>query len=147
MTRYYRSFPPAPVAIVSGVSFAALIPTIVDARVCRDSSVILEVFQSDDFRLNVDRLNAIAEFFDSDPADVFVESVDGEAEMLVVSVLDTAFDFSAQFVGRPEKGASDRSAVAESQDSFTPSVGDGTEDSDEPWEASEALQRHLDRRG
>ncbi len=59
---YYHSFPPAPTALVSGISAAAGIPTIIGAYVGREyNSIFLDVFQSADFRIKAQHLADIAD--------------------------------------------------------------------------------------
>jgi hypothetical protein len=59
---YYHSFPQAPCELVSGISAACCIPSIVGAYVGREySSIFLDVFQNQDFRLKVRHLYDIAD--------------------------------------------------------------------------------------
>lgn len=59
---YYHSFPQAPTELVSGISAAAGIPSIVGAYVGTwDDSLYLDIFQCEDFRLKASHLELIAE--------------------------------------------------------------------------------------
>jgi hypothetical protein len=99
--RYYENFPEAPCVIVSAIAFGASIPAIVGAWACREGALILEVCQNDAFRLTAAHLDAIVEVLEIEPEDLFVER-GNEEEILVVSCLNTRFDFRLLFETEPE---------------------------------------------
>ena len=95
MKRYHDSFPEAPLALVSGISGACNIASIVGARVGKDGSVYLDIYQGD-FKLNPFHLLDIAEFFEVEPEDIEFES-GPSPDTITVNVCHSNFDFSAQF--------------------------------------------------
>ncbi len=93
--RYHDHFPEAPQALVSGISGACNIASIVGARVGKDGSIYLDIYQGD-FKLNPFHLLDIAEFFEIEPEDVEFES-GPHSDTVTVTVCHSNFDFSAQF--------------------------------------------------
>lgn len=96
MARYYENFPQAPVAVISGLSAICRIPTLVDARACRDDSLILEVLVTEDFLLSGEHLDAVMDFCEVKPDDVFFEPTDRK-DVVVIVLLNTKFDFKAMY--------------------------------------------------
>ena len=95
---YYTEYPDAPAALISGISAACQIPTIVGAHVGTDQSIFLEIFQNDDFRFHAGHLDDLAEFCLAELEDVFVEP-GPDADTLTVTINNSCFDFSEQFKG------------------------------------------------
>lgn len=96
MKRYHDRFPAAPQALVSGISAACEIPTIVGARVGKDGSVFLDIFQNDDFHVDLVHLTNIADFFRVPLDDVRIENGPTH-ETITVTVCSTDYNFSEQF--------------------------------------------------
>lgn len=96
MKRYHDDFPDAPQALVSGISAACAIPTIIGARVGRDGSIFLDVFQDENFSLDLGHLSDIAEFCQVEPEELRIEN-GPDIDSVTVSVCSSGFDFSAQF--------------------------------------------------
>jgi len=119
--RYHDDFPAAPTALVAGLAGACGIPSIVAARVGKDGSVYLDIYQGQ-FKLNPNHLLDIADFFDIEIEDVEFESGPA-ADTVTVTVCHSNFDFSLQFLER------DR----------LKQVLPGEEDSEESWEANADL--------
>lgn len=114
MKRYHDDFPSAPVAMISGISGACLIPSIVGARVGRDGSAYLDIYVDDNFAIDIDRLHDIANFFQVPDDEVQVEP-GPSPETVTVTVCSSGFDFSAQFERRlplPGEGDSEESVEA-----------------------------------
>ena len=131
MMRYHDRFPAAPQALVSGIAAACQIPSIVGARVGKDGSVFLDVFQNDDFHLDLNHLVDIADFFEVAHEEVRIEN-GPRPETVTVTVCSTDYDFSEQFRGfTPPSGPADPS----------PARFSGEEDSEESVEAHVALTR------
>jgi hypothetical protein len=124
--RYHDGFPQAPQALVSGLSASCLIPSIVGARVGRDGSAYLDIFQNDDFQVDLSHLNDIAEFFQVEEDEVQIEN-GPTADTVTVTVCSSGFDFSAQFKERDENLACDIAALCKALE--------GSEDSEESIEA------------
>ncbi len=97
MKRYHDQFPAAPQALVSGISAACQIPSIVDARVGRDGSIYLKIFENPDFEVSKEQLDDIAFFCDALPEEVTIERSLDEREPALVVVSGSSFDFSPQF--------------------------------------------------
>lgn len=93
---YYHSFPQAPCELVSGISGACGIPTIVGAYVGRDNSIFLDVYQNQDFRIKAQHLNDIAESCGVTLEELEVSSgIDDDH--LSISLETSCFDFSELF--------------------------------------------------
>jgi hypothetical protein len=97
--RYHDDFPAAPTSLIAGIAAACVIPTIIAARVGKDGSVYLDIFENDDYQLDLDSLNEIADFFEVEGDEVFVEP-GPESDTITVSVSSSCYDFSAQFIER-----------------------------------------------
>jgi hypothetical protein len=61
--------------------------------------VYLDIFENDDYQLDLDSLNEIADFFEVEGDEVFVEP-GPESDTITVSVSSSCYDFSAQFIER-----------------------------------------------
>jgi len=91
---YYHSFPHAPTELVSGISAAAQIPSIVGAYVGTwDDSLYLDIFQCEDFRLKASHLEIIAEVCGVSLEEMVVgPGIDDDH--MSVTLETTCFDFS-----------------------------------------------------
>lgn len=92
---HYSNFPVAPTSVVSGLSAVCAIPSIVDARVGADGTLYLDVYQDEAWQLTSDHVRAIAEFCETDAADVVV----GQHEtpgLVWVAIARTPWDFALQ---------------------------------------------------
>jgi hypothetical protein len=94
--RYHDGFPAAPQVLVSGIAATCSIPSIIGARVGRDGSAYLDIFQDEDFKVDLGHLNDIAAFFEVEEDQVQVEN-GPSLETVTVTVCSSGFDFSAQF--------------------------------------------------
>ena len=95
---YYHKFPSAPVALISGISAACRIPTIVDARVGRDGSVYLDILETEDFAVGFEELYWLADFCGVTMAEIHVEPSTYEGDrVLSVTVEASLFDFTLLF--------------------------------------------------
>ena len=108
--RYYDNFPAAPTALVSGIAAACQIPSIVAARVGRDGSAYLDIYQNGNFSVTLRTLADIAEFFEVEEEWVEVES-GPSPNVVTVIVAASGFDFRAQFADE------DRSPLPGEEDS------------------------------
>jgi hypothetical protein len=101
--RYHDDFPAAPQALVAGVAAACGIPSIVGARVGKDDgSVYFDIFENDDFQVDLRKVNSIADFFDAPAEDVFIEPGPSD-ETITVSIASTSYDFSEQYRDHDKK--------------------------------------------
>jgi hypothetical protein len=105
---YYHSFPQAPCELISGISGACGIPTIVGAYVGREyNSIFLDVFQNQDFRIKASHLYDIA-----DACGVTLDELEVSSgiddDHLSITLETSCFDFAYLFPGtrshRPEDG-------------------------------------------
>lgn len=118
----HRSLPLAPIAIVSGISAVAGIPTIVDARVGRDGLLVLEVLLTEEFPIDLEAVDRVAEYCETTADNVYLTlGPDGDETVIILTINDTAFDFD--YLQPPRR------------------VPANTGDSDEIWEAAEALRK------
>lgn len=116
---YYQTLPQAPVALVSGISAVLGLPTITDARAGKNGQVFLEVLALSDEPMSTEQLVALAEYCEVDIDDICWSKVEiGKETVFVLSISGTTFDFDYMF---PE------------------STPVNTGDSEESWQASEAL--------
>ena len=93
---YYSNFPAAPCSVVSGISAVCVIPSIVDARVGKDGSLFLDVYQDVNWRLTAQVLEDLADFCEVDPSDIEVGPHEDKILTSVV-VTGSAFDFTEQY--------------------------------------------------
>jgi len=97
MKRYHDHFPAAPQALLAGLAGACVIPSIFGARVGRDGSVFLDIYQGD-FHISPFHLLDIAEFFDVDPDEIRIDE-GPRPDTITVSICSSNFDFSEQYRG------------------------------------------------
>ena len=95
MKRYHDDFPAAPQALVAGLAGTCSLPSIIGARVGKDGSIYLDIYQGD-FKLNPFHLLDIAEFCETEVEDIEFES-GPRPDTVTVSVCNSSFDFSEQF--------------------------------------------------
>ncbi len=107
MSRNLSSYAHAPTALVSGIAAACEIPSIVEARVGRDGSIYLKVFENGDFAVSRTHLDDIAFFCDALPEDVTIEHSLDEREPATVVVATSSFDFSPQYYVKGMPGTED----------------------------------------
>ncbi len=120
--------PVAPVALISALSAYARLPTIIDCRVGRDSSVMLEVLASPEVSITADTLLALAHTLGCNPEDIEIIPGTENPATFIVFASRSEYDFTPQF------------AAQEAAASPAPELP-GTDDSEESIEASEALLR------
>lgn len=97
---YYSNFPAAPTALVSGISVACGIPTISEARVGRDNSLFLTIFQDENWRLNAGILNEVAAFCEVEPGEIDILPDEDDEDVLALCICSTGFDFSAEWAAQ-----------------------------------------------
>jgi hypothetical protein len=102
MAKRYSTYPAAPAVLVAGTSFAAQLPNIVDVRLCRDNSVVIEVAVIDNFPVTQETLQGLSGFFLVSPDDICVLPGD-EDDRLFIEVWSTCFDFSEFFPADTEE--------------------------------------------
>jgi len=123
--------PVAPVALIAALAFEARLPGLIDVRVGRDNSVLIEVIVAEPF--TADTLLGIAAVLGCPPEEVEVTPFNTAADALMVYAHTSSFDFSSSF-------AAQRAVVCQP-------INDvalvGTEDSEESIQASGAMYEIL----
>lgn len=96
MSKRYETYPAAPPVLIAGCAYAAQLPTIVDVRLCRDNSVVIEVAAVLQHPVTESTLAGLSGFFLVSPDDISVQPGD-EDDRLFIEVWSTCFDFSEFF--------------------------------------------------
>ncbi len=97
MSKTYQNYPAAPTVLVSAVSAAVQLPSITDMRLCKDNSVVLEVYAGEGAPSITDsHLEDLGVYFGVNPGMVCVQPGD-DSEHLFLEVWATCFDFSNFF--------------------------------------------------
>lgn len=113
MSKRYQNYPAAPTILVSAVSASTQLTNISDMRLCKDNSVVLEVYVGESApRLLDTHLLDLAEYFQVPEGSVCVEPGD-DPDHLFIEVWATSFDFSEFFPEQEERQDVDPDFISE----------------------------------
>lgn len=135
----HKKLPLAPVAIVSGISALAQLPIIVDARAGRNGLLVLELLLMPGCPVLVNQLDVIAEYCQVETSSLLLSQAEDDQgnSLLVVEAFSTQFDFDVLFE-KPREPAGASEVVDEIRARLP---GVNPPDSEESWEAHEAIAR------